>query len=219
MFGKNPIRSSAKGDGSSLDIQSIFLTLQGEGPYSGHPSIFIRLGGCNLACKFCDTEFESFKTLTLDNIISEVISAIGESKVKLAVITGGEPFRQPLKLLCYELIKLGLKIQIETNGTLFQELPDEVEIVCSPKTSNGKYHEIRADLKKKISYYKFLISSFDEGYNYLPKWDFLGKTVYIQPMDNYDTKINSQNMIFAVELSLKTGYILSLQTHKILGIQ
>ena len=42
-------------------IQEIFLTIQGEGPMVGIPSIFIRLGGCNLACKFCDTEFESFK--------------------------------------------------------------------------------------------------------------------------------------------------------------
>ncbi|CAN0594227.1 unnamed protein product, partial [Ectocarpus sp. 12 AP-2014] len=59
MFGDNPIRPPEKGDGLHLMVKQIFKTLQGEGPHVGTPSIFVRLGGCNLACDFCDTEFEN----------------------------------------------------------------------------------------------------------------------------------------------------------------
>ena len=51
--------------GDFLDIQEIFPTLQGEGPFVGQGAIFIRLGGCNLKCNFCDTEFDSFKNFSL----------------------------------------------------------------------------------------------------------------------------------------------------------
>ena len=49
MFGNNPKRGYAKGDGTSLAVQEIFPTIQGEGPYADWHSVFIRLGGCNLA--------------------------------------------------------------------------------------------------------------------------------------------------------------------------
>ena len=60
MFGYNLKRPVIKGNGQFLSIKSIFKTLQAEGPYCGVPAIFIRLGGCNLACSFCDTEFEDY---------------------------------------------------------------------------------------------------------------------------------------------------------------
>ena len=72
MFGKNPIRKAEKGDGSVLQIQEIFPTVQGEGPHTGVPSVFVRLGGCNLACSFCDTEFENFENWSVDDIVAEV---------------------------------------------------------------------------------------------------------------------------------------------------
>lgn len=69
MFGNNLKRPVVKGDGRSLSIKSIFKTLQAEGAYCGVPAIFIRLGGCNLACSFCDTEFEDYLEKSLDEII------------------------------------------------------------------------------------------------------------------------------------------------------
>ena len=72
MFGNNPIRKPESGDGSHLQVQEIFPTVQGEGPNTGVPSVFVRLGGCNLACDFCDTEFESFSEMSVDEILHEV---------------------------------------------------------------------------------------------------------------------------------------------------
>ena len=72
MHGTNPIRPPVTGDGAMLEVQHIFPTLQGEGPYAGVPAVFIRLGGCNLACTFCDTEFESFKVMGVREIVEKV---------------------------------------------------------------------------------------------------------------------------------------------------
>lgn len=219
MFGNNPKRPMVKSDGNILDVQNIFYTLQGEGPYALHSAIFIRLGGCNLACSFCDTEFESFKKMTIQEIEQSINNEINNSKCNLAVITGGEPFRQNITPLCEMLIKKGLKVQVETNGTLYFNIPDEVEVVCSPKVTNGKYHHIREDLKKHLIAYKFLVSTSLEYYKEIPDWDFDNIAVYVQGIDEIDNTKNKENQKLALKLAMKHGYILSLQTHKILEIE
>lgn len=225
MFGKNKILKPEIHSGEFLDVQKIFPTLQGEGPYTGHPSVFIRLGGCNLACDFCDTEFESYKNFPLKKILSEVkkLSKNSEKKIvrNLVVITGGEPLRQPIERLCEELVKAGFLVQIETNGTLFRKLPKEIKIICSPKSSSGKYHKIRPDLISRINAFKFIVAKNHK--NYLDVAE-VGQSkfkipVYVQAMDEYDEAKNKDNLQHAVELCEKHGYFLSLQTHKILNIE
>ena len=221
MFGKNKILKPEIHSGENLDIQEIFPTLQGEGPYAGQPSIFIRLGGCNLACDFCDTEFDSYKKIPLKKILAEVKKLTKNSVRKLIVITGGEPLRQPIERLCAELIKLNFLVQIETNGTLFRELPAEIKIICSPKISNNKYHQIRPDLLPRINAFKFIISKSQKNYSDVAE---VGQSkfqipVYVQPMDEYDEAKNQANLRHAVKFCEERGYFLSLQIHKILGIK
>lgn len=211
MFGKNPIRKPLKGDGSQLKVVNIFPTIQGEGPNVGQPAIFIRLGGCNLACKFCDTEFEDFKTMSLEGITSEVQQI--KNTEKLIVITGGEPLRQPIEKLCEELISAGFKVQIETNGTLFRPLPEEVEIICSPKTKH-----LHGDLIPRISAYKYLISKFHDDYAEIPTPPS-DAPIYIQPIDEYDTEKNAQNMELAKTTAMDNGHNLSIQMHKVIGAE
>jgi len=211
MFGKNPIRKPLQGDGSSLEVVSIFPTLQGEGPYSGWPAIFIRLGGCNLACSFCDTEFETFTKIQLPEILAQVQAV--HTNQKLIVITGGEPFRQPIAKLCEELLKLGYKVQIETNGTLFREIPPAVEIICSPKAASS----IRPDLHERVTAFKFIISASNPEYNHVAV--NTNKPIYVQPMDEYDINKNLRNIKYTRDLALEKGYNLSLQLHKIIGVE
>ena len=225
MFGRNKILRAESHDGLHLDVQEIFPTLQGEGPYVGYPSVFIRLGGCNLACEFCDTEFDSYQNFSLQKIIDEVLklSKNNDEKIvrNLVVITGGEPFRQPIERLCEELVKLDFLVQIETNGTLYRELSKEVKIICSPKVSNGKYHQIRPNLLSRINAFKFIISENNKNYFDIAE---VGQSqfkvpTYVQPMDEYDEVKNKANLERALELCQKHGYLFSLQTHKILKIQ
>ncbi len=217
MFGNNPILPPTKGDGSVLDIQAIFPTFQGEGPYAGWPAVFIRLGGCNLACTFCDTEFDSYQPMALDALLEKVATY----SPKLAVITGGEPFRQPIALLCEALLAKGYSIQIESNGTLYRPIPAEVDIICSPKNTGSGYHRLRDDLLVRVSGLKFIISASNPLYQDVGE---VGQAeynipVYVQPMDEYDAAKNKANLDRAVQLVQERGYRLSLQLHKIAGVE
>jgi len=194
VFGKNPLSPFIEGDGNHLSVVAIFATIQGEGPRSGQPAIFIRLGGCNLACKFCDTDFDTFKNLI--------------------VITGGEPLRQPIEKLCANLLDNGFIVQIETNGMLFRDLPQEVEIVCCPKTGT-KLDERNLE---RITAYKYLVSAHKEKYKVLPPITH-NKPVYVQPIDEYDAAKTADNIKLATQIVQSGGYNLSLQIHKILGIE
>jgi organic radical activating enzyme len=168
MFGTNPIRSAERTNPGVLAVQEIFFTIQGEGPYSGQPSVFIRLAGCNLACTFCDTEFESGinNRMHVDQISREVdlLSriAVMSHETALVVLTGGEPLRQQCGVLVLRLLEDGLvkKVQIETAGTLWDESlrryleGGEAELVCSPKTPR-----IHPMIMRYCRHYKYIVTS------------------------------------------------------------
>lgn len=224
MRGQNPIRQPLHDDGAVLEVKSIFPTLQGEGPYTGVPAVFVRLGGCNLACSFCDTDFEEFSKLGLTGMLNEVKRLAADQqgmRVRhLVIITGGEPLRQNIIPFCEQLIADGFKVQIETNGTLFRPLPSEVDIVCSPKNTGQGYSPVRDDLLARVTAFKFIISKRSALYNHVADvgQGMYHTPVYVQPMDEYDDRKNADNLAYALELSQQHGYRLSLQTHKLLGI-
>jgi 7-carboxy-7-deazaguanine synthase len=220
-----------------LDVVEVFPTIQGEGPYAGHPAIFVRLAGCNLQCPACDTNYTTGRKLyDLRQICEMIDNAKQQSapKARLVVITGGEPFRQATAQLLGHLLSVGFRVQYETNGTLFDEslrsiLTDSaptVSIVCSPKTP-----KISEELIPFITHYKYVLQeghvSEDDGLPTSvlesglssarpPRW-FEGR-VYVQPMDEPDPIARRKNMNRTVMSALRYGYILSLQMHKILEL-
>lgn len=229
MFGNNKILKPLNHSGDFLEVQEIFPTLQGEGSFVGQPAVFLRLGGCNLACKFCDTEFDNFTKIALEEVVQNIVE-LAQNNVKqrvrnLVVITGGEPLRQPIEKLCKKLRALKFIVQIETNGTIYRKLPKSVKIICSPKVTNGKYHQIRADLLPYISAFKFIISAHLPAYNQVPaiienqRATAKQIPIFVQPMDEYDAVKNRINLELAVKLCEERGYFLSLQTHKIVGLK
>jgi len=133
-----------KSDGDTLLIHSIFHTIQGEGPFTGVPAVFVRLGGCNLQCPGCDTEYtKGTETMAMGTIVNNINYKLdGNTTTKLIVITGGEPFRQNISELCNVLNIHGFEVQIETNGVMapqgdFDTWPT---IICSPKTTKLNQH-------------------------------------------------------------------------------
>ncbi len=140
-------------DGDTLLVHSIFPTIQGEGIFAGKPCVFVRLGGCNLQCPACDTEYsEGAKLLHIHAIMDTVLEC---SPSKLIIITGGEPFRQVLGKFIRLANSLGYAVQLETNGTLFDETIDfgtgQVFVMCSPKTG-----AVNKKLQPYISAYKYV---------------------------------------------------------------
>ena len=194
-----------------IKINELFKSIQGEGPYTGHPAIFIRLAGCNLDCIFCDTDFEYRRQASVEAIVEEVKQLSG-GKVKLVVITGGEPFLQDLRDLIYFLAK-DFIVQIETNGTrtpdYFASYWGMVDIVVSPKTV-----PVDDIMRQRAAGVKFVVK---EGMK--PCTSLYTCPIYVQPMDEKDLVKNKANRDWAVKLCLEHGYRLSLQIHKILDIQ
>lgn len=237
MHGRNPLRPQELGDGQSLWVQEVFYTLQGEGPFSGQPALFVRLSGCNLNCYFCDTEFESSSWKpALGELLAE-ISRLRPQCCDLIVITGGEPFRQNLAPLVTALLEQNLRVQIETNGTLWVDLPESERlfIICSPKTPR-----LNSRLAKRITAYKYVLSQGNIGGDGLPDINALSGEkqldaiarpmqadsegggqipVYVMPLDEGDQQKNAANLKACTEAALAHGYFLTVQTHKIVGIR
>lgn len=230
-----------------LDVHSIFLTIQGEGPFCGTPCVFVRLAGCNLQCPACDTDYTSYRELMSPyRILAEVNELWRKDKWRrgLVVVTGGEPFRQDLRELFQVLTVNGYYVQVETNGTLppttcepgiswnYQLYPraDDlhgVYVVCSPKT--GKIHPRIYDVACAL---KYVIKCNDTAWDGLPL-SALGhpsnpyparppegwdRQIYLQPQDDKDPEDNAANTKEAVASCLRHGYTLQLQIHKFAGV-
>jgi organic radical activating enzyme len=104
-------------------IAEVYPSIQGEGRWSGRKAIFLRFGGCNLNCSWCDTEKVAGRNLTLNQVLCDVDS-VNSSKCHFLVITGGEPLLFLDNDLLRELRSRFDRICIETNGT--QPLPEYV---------------------------------------------------------------------------------------------
>jgi 7-carboxy-7-deazaguanine synthase len=229
MFGKNPILGKDyKNHGDSLHIVkgNPFLTIQGEGPYSGHRAYFLRLHGCMLRCHFCDTNFSDPE----DPIISTVelvakLTAPGTPT--LIVVTGGEPMRQDIRPLCATLHESGKTVQIETAGVYWLDGLEKVaEIVCSPKTP-----KIHPKIFQYASTFKYVIDCNQQFDRFIPITATQpgtnpqrlaeprdGALIYLSPMDCYDAARNMANRSKVAELAMKYDCIAGLQLHKFMGL-
>ncbi len=100
-----------------LPVMEHFYTIQGEGFYSGSAAYFIRLGGCDVGCVWCDVKESWDKNIHPQYSINEIVSFVTQSKAKLAVITGGEPLMHNLNALTQALHENGIQTNIETSGS------------------------------------------------------------------------------------------------------
>lgn len=105
-----------------MKVNEIFKGIQGESSFTGLPTTFIRLTGCNLRCSYCDTSYAFYegKEMEIENIIMEVIKLDSpKSGQRFVEITGGEPLLQgEVYPLTKELLDLGYTVLLETNGSL-----------------------------------------------------------------------------------------------------
>ena len=150
-------------------------------------------------CHFCDTDFKFRRQASVEALVEEVKQLAGD-KIKLVVITGGEPFVQDLSALTNELLEF-FTVQVETNGSIVPaSYLGMVDIVVSPKAL-----PVDDLMKRKAAAVKFVVK---EGMKPCTK----GYTcpVYVQPMDEKDLIKNKANRDWAVRLCLEHGYRLSL---------
>lgn len=189
-----------------LQLAEIFYSIQGEGTWTGTPAVFVRLAGCNLACDFCDTDYATKFFAGIDDVVARVREAGGECPT--VVLTGGEPFAQTdTPALIDALRSAGRRVHVESNGTIFTELPDDVWLCVSPKERVDRRMAERADETKLI---------VDERVpeEHLPL--FAGKTtILLQPEGNKPANVE---LALAYVKAHPSRFRLSLQTHKFIGV-
>lgn len=232
MFGENEVERKDNGDGKTLRVVagSPFYTIQGEGPFSGRPAVFLRLHGCNLRCFFCDTQFSDPEdpTMTIEEI-HEQATELGGNLCKLLVITGGEPLRQTLGPVIKLFLKYGWKVQIETAGVYWQSIISltGVTVVCSPKTP-----VIHPAILAGAHAFKYIIKAGDvdpndglptastqvQGKTIPPARPRDGAPVYLSPMDEQDPTLNYDNAVAVGQLAMKYGHTAGVQLHKVLRL-
>jgi 7-carboxy-7-deazaguanine synthase len=120
-----------------MKIAEIFYSIQGEGKFTGMPSLFIRTSGCNLRCTWCDTPYASWEPRGEDMSVEDIVAKAAQAAAKHVVITGGEPMiQQELPILIERLRALGKFVTVETAGTLWRDTKIDLASV-SPKLSNS----------------------------------------------------------------------------------
>ena len=126
--------------GRLLPLVESFYTIQGEGFHTGKPAFFIRLGGCDVGCRWCDSKEswdpDRFPPVEIETIVSQAAA----TPARAIVITGGEPMNYPLDMLCNMLKEYGLEIFMETSGS--SPMSGHFDWIClSPKRNKPPKEE------------------------------------------------------------------------------
>lgn len=197
---------------NKLPVMEAFYTIQGEGHFSGNSAYFIRLGGCDVGCVWCDVKDSWDASQWPSQSVEEIVSQVKESPTRLAVITGGEPLMYDLTELTAALRTSGLQTNVETSGA--HPLSGDWDWICfSPKKfmkPRAEFYETSDELKVVV--YNKSDFKWAEEHAARVKPDCL---LYLQP--EWD---KSETMLPAIIDYVKDNpqWKISLQTHKFMNI-
>lgn len=199
-------------------IVEIFESLQGEGYNTGMPAIFIRLAGCNLNCRWCDTNFRQYTRFTLDQLLDKV----KQYKSKNIIITGGEPtLVKNLSKLLFPLKQAGYFMAIESNGLgKVDALIDYIAL--SPKFCyQSRYQKIVQPSANEVRIVAENHPDFISFCQYIEQ-NIQAKRYYLSPCE----KNGEFNMYETITLlgqinqnRIENKWLLNIQTHKFANIE
>lgn len=200
-------------------VNEIFLSLQGEGHWTGTPMVFLRLSGCNLHCPPCDTAHANGVSMDCPQILEAIRKTLSHSHAgeRRLCLTGGEPSLQVDKALVDALHKEGFLLHMETNGTL--ALPPGIDwVTCSPKDDFPGVGNARVALERADELKLLFRQGMDPS-----RWEAFPATWrFLQPCDEGPgaTEATQRNVAAAIDYILRHPlWRLSLQTHKLLHIR
>lgn len=198
--------------GTTLPVMEQFYTIQGEGAFTGYPAYFIRLGGCDVGCVWCDVkdswDASKHPQMTTEDLLTE----IQKTPAKICVITGGEPAMYDLSELTSSLKNNGIRTHIETSGAY--PIRGDFDWIClSPKKfkppipdSLAKSHEYKQVVfhTSDLEWTQQFLKDLPENCRLLlqPEW----------------SKRESMEKLIIEYVKLHPEWSISLQTHKYLNI-
>jgi len=205
-------RSKGIKEGLMLPVMEAFYTIQGEGIHSGTPAYFIRLGGCDVGCVWCDVkeswEAGKWPVLTIDEIVESAMEHPG----RMAVITGGEPLMYNLDPLTALLKVKGFIIHIETSGAY--PFSGNFDWVCfSPKKFKAPHPTIyeKANELKVVIFHK-------SDFEFAEKHASLVQGNCIKSLQPEWSKANIYTESIVDYVKSHPDWKISLQTHKFMDI-
>ena len=196
-------------------INNIFYSLQGEGRNTGRAAIFIRFAGCNLRCSFCDTEFNTYREMSDEDILS----AIRDYPSRFVVLTGGEPTLQVDEAFVDLLHQQGYEVAMESNGT--RPAPQNLDwLTVSPKIF-GEGYLVKGEWRIPDEIKVVFDEDTPEKLSSLHLSPFTShQLLYLQPCDTGDAARNKVITQACVEyIKAHPQWRLSLQTHKLIDIE
>lgn len=199
-------------NGHILPLMESFLSIQGEGYFAGKSSYFLRIGGCDVGCHWCDVKESWDPKIHPLTEVDKIIKEVQKNSVDIVVITGGEPLMWNLDYLCHRLNELNFKIHLETSGAY--NLSGKFDWIClSPKKTLKPIKEVQ-DLANEL---KVIISNKNDF-----KWaQIQSKKVkkscklFLQPEWSKKQEILPEIVNF---VSNNIQWSISLQTHKYMNL-
>lgn len=199
--------------GKALPLVDEFYTIQGEGFHAGKAAYFIRLGGCDIGCRWCDSKLTWKAAIHGVKHITPIVEKVLATAAKSVVVTGGEPTLYNLSPLTSLLKKYNIKTFLETSGAY--KISGEWDWVClSPKTNKSPLPSslLHAD-ELKVIIYNFdadIVWAEKQAENVTEKCK-----LYLQP-EWSRFKQNKESIVNYIKNN--PSWELSLQTHKFVGI-
>ncbi|HEC21027.1 MAG TPA: 7-carboxy-7-deazaguanine synthase QueE [Candidatus Peregrinibacteria bacterium] len=205
-------------------VSEIFCSIQGEGKNVGKPAVFLRLGGCNLKCKWCDTKYTWEEGN--DNhglLLEDVLKEIKKYRLKHLVVTGGEPLLQQEELIDLLQQLPGYFVEVETNGSISSKIDDLVDQYnCSPKLSNSGSEPYPLQIKPSPkTFYKFVVDQpkdIEEIDEYVQENKISLEFVYLMPQGIKIKDLNEKS-IWLADICKERGYNYSPRLQILLGIK
>jgi len=204
---------------STLRINEIFYSIQGESSRIGMPTVFVRLTGCPMRCTYCDTAYAFHDGQQKE--IEEIIQEIKKFDTNYVTVTGGEPLAQKNCIdLMNQLCELGYQVSLETGGALdIKDVHSKVKIILDVKTpkSNEDKNNFWPNLAKiKLNdEIKFVIQDFEDfswSVDIIEKYQLNQNQILFSPVYNVLANEQLAEWILKHQLNVR----LQLQLHKIL---
>ena len=198
--------------GEHLPLMEEFYTIQGEGFNTGQAAYFIRLGGCDVGCHWCDVKESWDASLHPLTSIRDIVEKANSFPAKAVVITGGEPLLYNLEPLCSMLHEQGIRIFLETSGAY--PVSGSFDWICvSPK----KFKSPRKDMLEIADELKVIVFN-KQDFDWAEQHASFLKTnclQYLQPEWSKSTKLMPEIVEF---VKINPQWKISLQTHKYMHI-
>lgn len=199
--------------GVTYPVMEAFATVQGEGAFTGAPSWFIRLGGCDVGCVWCDVKESWDPDAHPQQSVEDIVAAAVDSGRNIVVVTGGEPTIHDLGPLTKGLREAGLKAHIETSGT--NPVYGKWDwVTLSPKKFKPCLPESYA-IADELKVVVFHRTDMDWAAGHAEQVSD-GCALYLQP--EWDRREDATFWILSW-IASRPGWRISLQTHKYIGIR